>query len=169
MFKLEQGEGTLGVDVNKLTDDNGVASAVYTNFLVPLGVPFTQAVISASTGTETVNFIITTVANLPNGSRGEATYELRKPTDRIINAKVGENIPDAIRVGRRIPLWQSDSQCWYACCEGRSERPPPFPAAVAFRSPIKPAWLSATLSLGAALGNHRLVSLSVRMCSSRSL
>ena len=98
VFKLEQGEGTLGVDVNKLTDDNGVASAVYTNFLVPLGVPFTQAVISASTGTETVNFIITTVANLPNGSRGEATYELRKPTDRIINAKVGESIPDAIRV-----------------------------------------------------------------------
>jgi uncharacterized protein (TIGR03437 family) len=97
-FKLEQGEGTLGVDVNKLTDENGLASAVYTNFLVPLGVPFTQAVISASTGAETVNFIITTVANLPNGSRGEATYELRKPADRVITARVGETIPDAIEV-----------------------------------------------------------------------
>jgi uncharacterized protein (TIGR03437 family) len=97
-FKIEQGEGTIGTDVNKLTDADGIASAVYTNFLVPLGVPFTQTVISATTGSETVNFIVTTVANLPNGSRGEAVYELRKPTDRTLTASVGQMLPDAINV-----------------------------------------------------------------------
>lgn len=97
-FRLVQGDGTIGTDTNKLTDVDGLASVSYSNFLVPLGVPYTQAVISASTGAETVNFIVTTVANLPNGSRGEAVYDLRKPTDRTITARVGETLPDAINV-----------------------------------------------------------------------
>jgi uncharacterized protein (TIGR03437 family) len=95
-WTIAQGTGALG-SVDVATNDKGIATASYAEFLVPFGVPYNQAVIAASTGAETVNFIVTTVPRLPNGSPGEATYSLRAPQTRAIAARVGETVTGAIQ------------------------------------------------------------------------
>ena len=96
-WTIVEGSGGLGSPSDR-TDANGIATASYANFLVPLGVPFTQATVSASTGTDTVNFIVTTVPRLPSGAPGEATYTLLAPLDRTLNLRAGETLAGAIQI-----------------------------------------------------------------------
>lgn len=91
------GDGGLG-NVSLATDIEGIASASYNNFLVPLGVPYTQTTIAASTGSETVNFIVTTVPRSPSGSPGQAVFDLKKPLDRTLTVGVGDTATGAIEV-----------------------------------------------------------------------
>lgn len=88
-WSITQGAGSL-ISITELTDEKGEATANYSNPLVPLGSAFTNAQISATTGSETVNFYITTLANRPNGSRSTATYLRPRPVERVINARSGE-------------------------------------------------------------------------------
>ena len=97
IWTIAQGTGNLG-NLTNLTNEKGISTASYVEFLVPFGVPYVQAVIAASTGPETVNFIVTTVPKLPNGSPGEATYTLKEPVSRSIAAKAGETLQGAIQV-----------------------------------------------------------------------
>ena len=136
-WSVPQGTGNLG-NVTLSTDDKGIAVASYVEFLVPFGVPYVQATISASTGPETVNFIVTTVPKLPNGSPGEATYTLKTPVSRTIAARAGETVKDAIQVvvgsllGPPIPN--------VGLLSPTSTLPDRLlPAAAEFRSPMKPA------------------------------
>lgn len=96
-WTIVEGGGGLG-SVDSATDANGIARASYANFLVPLGVPFSQATVSASTGTDTVNFIVTTVPRLPSGAPGEATYTLLAPLDRTLNLRAGETAAGAVQI-----------------------------------------------------------------------
>lgn len=88
-WAIAQGSGTL-VTVTDLTDANGIATATYLNPLVLPGNPFALGVVSATTGSETVNFYVTTLANQPNGARGQATFVLKRPADRTLNVRSGE-------------------------------------------------------------------------------
>jgi uncharacterized protein (TIGR03437 family) len=97
-WTISQGTGALG-SASTVTDANGIGTASFSNFLVQLGVGYATSVVSVAAGTETVNFIVTTVPNLPNGGRGEAQFFLRKPVDRVIAARAGETLPGAIEVG----------------------------------------------------------------------
>jgi uncharacterized protein (TIGR03437 family) len=96
-WQITQGSGGLG-SVSDSTNENGIASASFSNFLVQPGQPFSTSVVTASTGTETVNFFVTTVPRLPNGGRGEAIYTLRAPVDRFLSLQAGETRANAIQV-----------------------------------------------------------------------
>ena len=96
-WTISQGFGNL-LSLTEITDENGIAYANFANPLVPPGNPFSQAQISASTGAETANFYVTTLANQQNGSRGQATYILKRPVDRTISARSGETNGSIIEV-----------------------------------------------------------------------
>ncbi|HYP08534.1 MAG TPA: Ig-like domain-containing protein, partial [Bryobacteraceae bacterium] len=97
-WTVVEGGGALG-SASTITDDKGIGTAVFSNFFVQLGVSAVKSVVSATVGSDTVNFIVTTIPNLPNGNRGEAQFFLRKPTDRVIVARAGETLPGAIELG----------------------------------------------------------------------
>ena len=88
-WSVSQGPGTL-VTVTNVTDEQGTATATYINPLVLPGTPFSTAVVAATTGSETVNFYVTTLANQPSGARGQATFVLKRPADRILTVRSGE-------------------------------------------------------------------------------
>ena len=88
-WSVAQGSGTL-VTVTNVTDEQGLATATYINPLVLPGTPFATAVVAATTGSETVNFYVTTLANQPNGARGQATFVLKRPADRMLAVRSGE-------------------------------------------------------------------------------
>jgi hypothetical protein len=91
-WRVAQGGGSVS-SVNSTTDENGIATALFSNGLVQLGIPYAQSTVSASTGTQTVNFLVTTIPNTINNNRAEATYFLRNPISRSIVARAGETVP----------------------------------------------------------------------------
>ena len=96
-WAITQGTGSLGTLASE-TDANGLATALFSNGLVQLGIPYASSVVSATASSQTVNFVVTTIPNLIGGGQGQATFLLRKPLDRVIVARVGETIPGAIEV-----------------------------------------------------------------------
>ena len=141
-WTLAQGTGALGNVVN-VTNDKGIATASFAEFLVPFGVPYNQAVVAASTGAETVNFIVTTVPRLPNGSPGEATYTLRAPLTRTIAARAGETVKDAIQVSVGSLLGPAIPNVGIRIANDDPTGATPR-AAAEFRCPMSRAWLLVT-------------------------
>ena len=95
-WSIIQGNGSLLSPTDK-TDEKGQATASFINPLVGLGEPFSQTVIAATTGTETVNFYVSTIANLPNGTPGNAAIRVIKPLDLLIISRSGETLTEAIQ------------------------------------------------------------------------
>lgn len=91
------GSGSLTI----LTDSAGLASIQYTASVIPLGIPYQTSNISATTGTQTVNFVVTSViASVPGGG-GPAPLpatSLIAPTTDSISGKAGDVIPGAVQV-----------------------------------------------------------------------
>ncbi|HUS06335.1 MAG TPA: Ig-like domain-containing protein [Bryobacteraceae bacterium] len=95
-WSLTQGAGTLH-NFTSVTDSNGQAVADFTTTLVQQGQSFTQAIVNASTGTDSVNFYITTLANQASGQPGALTVLLLRPASRVLSGKAGEVIPAGLQ------------------------------------------------------------------------
>jgi hypothetical protein len=83
------------------TDTNGIAEANFISSSVAGGgflQPYGRSTIIASTGAQSVNFTITTLASQPGGTQGFIGVNLIKPADQRIVGKVGVTIPGAIQL-----------------------------------------------------------------------
>jgi uncharacterized protein (TIGR03437 family) len=115
-FTITSGSGTLqpvGVNGNSLgactsagttvscnTDANGQAGVSFLSSVVQGGLSFQPNTISATSGANQVNFVVTTYVNaLPNGGLSpDPTVALIRPTaeNRTITARAGTTVPGAI-------------------------------------------------------------------------
>ncbi len=83
------------------TDTNGIAEANFISSSVAGGgflQPYGRSTIVASTGAQSVNFTVLTLASQPGGTQGFIGVNLIKPGDQRIVGKVGVTIPGAIQL-----------------------------------------------------------------------
>lgn len=113
-FTIAQGQGTLtagpigsasaggGTSVTMLTDANGQASVLYLASFVSPGYSYAQATITASSGSASVNFTITTtLATIPGGGMApDPSVVLMKPPEenKVLEAQAGQTLSGAIVV-----------------------------------------------------------------------
>ena len=109
--------------VTNVTDEQGLATATYINPLVLPGTPFATAVVAATTGSETVNFYVTTLANQPSGARGQATFVLKRPADRMLTVRSGETNGTIIEIQAVLVARHPHPECRYPPCNRCSRWP----------------------------------------------
>jgi uncharacterized protein (TIGR03437 family) len=100
------GEGGLDRSVG-VTDTSGQAQANFTApaFITP-GTAFLQSTVNASTGTDSVNFFVTSLANQANGTFGFLSVTLIRPEIRLLTGKAGQTLPGAVQVQAIAPNGQ---------------------------------------------------------------
>lgn len=95
------------------TDQAGVARADFITNVVQAGIPYTTSTITASTGTQSVDLYVTTIANQgnqPNGLPGFLNTYARQATSEPLTGRAGETLGGAIRYdvvtssGARVPF-----------------------------------------------------------------
>jgi uncharacterized protein (TIGR03437 family) len=111
-WQVASGSGSIAPS-SSLTDENGIATSNFVSNFVTPGISFQTNTISASTGTETVSFYVTTLGNLgnsPGGSSGALNSLAKTNSSIVIEGRAGETIPGAIafdvysQQGARLPF-----------------------------------------------------------------
>ena len=91
------GQGTINPAVST-TDANGVASSDYTGINFGIGQVTSPAEIQATTGAETVSFLVTTLPSTAAGQSTTINAYLDKPTTRAVTLRAGEVGGGAVQI-----------------------------------------------------------------------